>query len=305
VLLTNLHNRTQPLIRYELTDHFIRRPADGDPYLHATVEGRADEAFRYGTVTVDALMIRTAMVKAPQVAEYQVRQTGNGIDVAVIAGGALDREALAPGGSEGCPRTRSVRQGTCAGQPAAVSSGDVSRNDNDVPAPAGGWLDGDQQRAWLAYIRVQLRLAYEMNRQLLADSGMSLPDYDVLTALSVAEGGRMQITVLAAQIGWERSRVSHHVRRMSARGLVTCDLSATDRRVTEVTLTAHGRQAQEEAARGHVDLVRRLFFEGLPADLVAPLSEALESVYANIIKQGSLPPPIDWHPAEKLRDTSR
>ena len=47
-----------------------------------------------------------------------------------------------------------------------------------------------------------------------ADSGMSLPDYDVLTGLSVADGGRMPITVLAAQIGWERSRVSHHVRRM-------------------------------------------------------------------------------------------
>jgi hypothetical protein len=30
--------------------------------------------------------------------------------------------------------------------------------------PAGGWLEGDQQRAWLAYTRVQLRLAYEMNR---------------------------------------------------------------------------------------------------------------------------------------------
>ncbi|HEY3033995.1 MAG TPA: hypothetical protein VGJ54_04975, partial [Streptosporangiaceae bacterium] len=49
---------------------------------------------------------------------------------------------------------------------------------------------------------------------------------------------------------------------------------------------------------GHVDLVRRLFFGGLPAGLVGPLSEALESVYANIIEQGSLPPPVDWHPAE-------
>jgi DNA-binding MarR family transcriptional regulator len=172
----------------------------------------------------------------------------------------------------------------------------MSRNGKTGLAPAGGWLDGDQQRTWLAYIRVQLRLAYEMNRQLLADSGMSLPDYDVLTALGVAEGGRMQITVLAAQIGWERSRVSHHVRRMSARGLVTCGLSAADRRVTEVT--ERGRQAMEEAAPGHVDLVRRLFFGGLPADLVRPLGEALESVYANIIKQGSLPPPVDWRPAE-------
>jgi DNA-binding MarR family transcriptional regulator len=173
----------------------------------------------------------------------------------------------------------------------------MSRNGTTGPVPAGGWLDGDQQRTWLAYIRVQLRLAYEMNRQLLGGSGISLPDYDVLTGLSVAEGGRMPITVLAAQIGWERSRVSHHVRRMMARGLVTCGLSAADRRVTEVTLTTRGRQAQQEAAPGHVKLVRRLFFGGLAADLVGPLSEALEGVYANIIKQGSLPPPVDWHPA--------
>jgi DNA-binding MarR family transcriptional regulator len=173
----------------------------------------------------------------------------------------------------------------------------MSRNGEARPVPAGGWLEGDQQRAWLAYIRVQLRLAYEMNRQLLSDSGMSLADYDVLTALSVADGGRMPITVLAAQIGWERSRVSHHVRRMSARGLVTCGPSAADRRVTEVGLTGRGRQALEEAAPGHVDLVRQLFFEGLPEGLVGPLGDALESVYANIIKQGSLPPPVDWHPA--------
>ena len=174
----------------------------------------------------------------------------------------------------------------------------MSRNGIVGMTPAGGWLEGDQQRAWLAYIRVQLRLVYEINRQLLADSGMSLPDYDVLTALSVADGGRMPITVLAAQIGWERSRVSHHVRRMNERGLVTCGPSAADRRATEVTLTSRGRQALKEAAPGHVDLVRRLFFEGLPAGLVAPLTEALEGVYANIIKRGSLPPPVDWEPAE-------
>jgi DNA-binding MarR family transcriptional regulator len=175
----------------------------------------------------------------------------------------------------------------------------MSRNRNPVPpAPADGWLVGDQQRAWLAYIRVQLRMSYEMNRQLLADTGMSLPDYDVLTALSVACGGRMQITVLAAQIGWERSRVSHHVRRMRDRGLLSLGLSAADRRVTEVTLTSRGQQALREAAPGHVDLVRRLFFGGLPDGLVGPLGEALESVYANIIKLGSLPPPLDWQPAE-------
>src|SRR6266581_2240368 len=213
----------------------------------------------------------------------------------------LPARARSPlGGPHPCrrgPRGWSASQ-SWARRPRAVSSSDMSRNGKAGPAPAGGWLEGDQQRAWLAYIRVQLRLAYEMNRQLLADSGLSLPDYDVLAALSVADGGRMQVTVLAAQIGWERSRVSHHVRRMSARGLVACGLSAADKRVTEVALTGRGRQAQEDAAPGHVDLVRRLFFGGLPEGLVGPLGEALESVYANIIKQGSLPPPVDWHPAE-------
>jgi DNA-binding MarR family transcriptional regulator len=172
----------------------------------------------------------------------------------------------------------------------------MSRNGNAEPAPERGWLDGEQQRAWLAYIRIQLRLTYEMNRQLLADSGVSLPDYDVLTALSVAEGQRMSITVLAAQIGWERSRASHHVRRMSTRGVVSCGPSAADRRVTEVTLTDSGRQVLQQAAPGHVDLVRNLFFDGLPAELVGPLTEALEGVYANIIRRGTLPPPVDWRP---------
>src|SRR3989442_2462786 len=127
----------------------------------------------------------------------------------------------------------------------------MSRNGKTVSAPAGGWLDADQQGAWLAYIRLQLRLAYEMNRQLLADSGLSLPDYDVLAALSVADGGRMQVTVLAAQIGWERSRVSHHVRRMSARGLVTCTLSAADRRGTEASPTRPRPPAPAGAAPLH------------------------------------------------------
>jgi phenylacetate-CoA ligase len=39
VLLTNLHNLTQPLIRYELTDSFTARPGtEPGGYLRATVE---------------------------------------------------------------------------------------------------------------------------------------------------------------------------------------------------------------------------------------------------------------------------
>ena len=164
--------------------------------------------------------------------------------------------------------------------------------------PERDWLSAEESRVWLAFTRVRLRLGYEMNRQLQTDSGLSLADYDVLTALGAAPTGRMAITALAAQIGWERSRLSHHVRRMGTRDLVTCGLSAADKRVTEVALTGHGRGVLEQAAPGHADLVRQLFFDGLPADLIGPLTEALEGVYANIIKQGTLPPPVDWRPTQ-------
>ena len=47
VLVTNLHNLTQPLIRYELTDRFVRYPALHDSgYLRAEVGGRAEDVFR-------------------------------------------------------------------------------------------------------------------------------------------------------------------------------------------------------------------------------------------------------------------
>jgi phenylacetate-CoA ligase len=96
VLLTNLYNQTQPLIRYELTDRFTGYPAaPGSGQLRATVEGRADDTFHYGTIAVEPLVIRTVMVRTPAALEYQVRQTGQGIDIAVVASGPFDRAALA------------------------------------------------------------------------------------------------------------------------------------------------------------------------------------------------------------------
>ena len=154
-------------------------------------------------------------------------------------------------------------------------------------------LTSEQQRAWLAYMRVQLRLTYEMNRQLQTDSNISLPDYDVLNALRYAPGGRMRITALAARIGWERSRLSHHVRRLQNRGLVECRAAPADRRATEITLTDQGWDEITRASGGHIDLVRRLFFEGLPDELLEPLTLGLESVYDNIIDRGTLPAPPD------------
>ena len=141
------------------------------------------------------------------------------------------------------------------------------------------WLDSDQQRAWLAFMRVQHRINFEANRQLQADSGLSLADYDVLNVVVVEP---LSITDMARILGWERSRVSHHTKRMASRGLVSTGPHTDDRRVTVVEATEAGRQANRAAAPGHVALVRRLFFDGLSPQVVRQLAAILETVHENI-----------------------
>jgi DNA-binding MarR family transcriptional regulator len=150
-------------------------------------------------------------------------------------------------------------------------------------------LTADQMRAWLAYVRVMQRMTFEMNRQLQADSELSLADYDVLAALSATPEGRLQLSELANWIGWELSRLSHQVRRMCARGLTRRETSRTDGRATDAVLTEQGRAAIGAAAPEHVALVAELFFAPLDSELVNSLSQALEKVLDNLRINGTLP----------------
>jgi phenylacetate-coenzyme A ligase PaaK-like adenylate-forming protein len=95
VLVTNLHNLTQPLVRYELTDRFTTpKAASAAGWLRASIEGRADDVFRYGGVAVHPHVIRSALATAGTVREYQVRQTKDGVDVTCVTGGRLATAAL-------------------------------------------------------------------------------------------------------------------------------------------------------------------------------------------------------------------
>jgi phenylacetate-CoA ligase len=96
ILVTNLHNLTQPLFRYELTDRFERYPAlHGSGYVRAEAGGRAEDVFRYDAVDVHPVVFDTVLIRIPTIAEYQVRQTESGVDVDVVVGGELDLTALA------------------------------------------------------------------------------------------------------------------------------------------------------------------------------------------------------------------
>jgi DNA-binding MarR family transcriptional regulator len=123
------------------------------------------------------------------------------------------------------------------------------------------WLTEDQQRIWRNYLALGGRLQVAMNRQLQARCGLSLADYEVLVALS--EQGPLRVLELAAELGWEQSRVSHQLRRMRARALLDRFDSAEDRRGATVEITDAGRDALAAAAPDHVALVRAVLFDGM------------------------------------------
>ena len=63
-------------------------------------------------------------------------------------------------------------------------------------------------------------LTARLNRQLQADSGLSLPEYDVLVHLSEAPGERLRPFQLSSALHWEQSRLSHQLSRMARRGFI-------------------------------------------------------------------------------------
>jgi DNA-binding MarR family transcriptional regulator len=136
-----------------------------------------------------------------------------------------------------------------------------------------GWLTDDQQRAWRAYQRMQARLTGALNRELQAESGLSLSDYEVLVHLTDAVDGRLRPFELQRVLEWQQSRLSHHLTRMQRRGLVVREECGDDGRGAYVVLTDAGRAAITAAAPGHVATVRRHFFDHLNPDQVATLND--------------------------------
>src|SRR6266568_2796133 len=89
------------------------------------------------------------------------------------------------------------------------------------PSPAAArWLTEPEAHAWLAFRRMNLLVNAQINRDLAQEAGLSEPDYDVLSNLTASDG-RRRLTELADRMLWSKSRLSHHITRMQARGLVT------------------------------------------------------------------------------------
>lgn len=144
------------------------------------------------------------------------------------------------------------------------------------------WLNEREMRAWVGYRRMHLLLDLRLGRDLMAQSGLSGPDYDVLSNLSEAEGRRMRLSELAAHMRWSKSRLSHHITRMQERGLVARQECADDGRGSLLTLTPKGLSAIVDAAPGHVASVRTHMFDHMTDEEIDALAAFTHRIANNL-----------------------
>ena len=139
------------------------------------------------------------------------------------------------------------------------------------------WLSAAESRAWRGFVEMSNGVRREVAQQLQRDCGLSEADYEILVRLSEEPSGSMRALELAEATQWEKSRLSHQIRRMTDRGLVTKG-SCGNERHAHIELSAQGREAIESAAPKHVAHVRAMFIDALTPEQIDALADIARAI---------------------------
>lgn len=155
------------------------------------------------------------------------------------------------------------------------------------------WLDPHQQRLWRSIQRGMALVTDHLDRDLVAAHGLNLNEYEVMVRLSEVSDRRLRMSALAEQLVHSRSRLTHTVGRMEAKGLVSRCKADGDGRGVQCVLTDVGFATLAAAAPEHVASVRRRLVDVLDAEQFEVLGQAFADVAAAIegpTTQPGLPP---------------
>jgi len=143
-------------------------------------------------------------------------------------------------------------------------------------------LDERQRLLWKAYRDLNQEMSTVLEDQLLRDAGLSGSEYAVLVVLSHSPDGVLRARELGSELGWDRSRLSHLVRRMEKRRFVDREECEEDARGSMVRLTDAGRATVDGVAPEHSEAIRRYFFNALSSDELETLAVVFDRLLENL-----------------------
>lgn len=139
------------------------------------------------------------------------------------------------------------------------------------------WLDAEQLRAWRTYLTATTLLFARIDED-LKPFALSGSEYSILVRLSESPGRQLRMAQVADALCHSRSRVTHTIKRMEAKGLVQRVESPEDGRGVVAVLTDTGEARLAEAAPDHVETIRRhLIDQASPEDLAA-LTRVMDAI---------------------------
>jgi DNA-binding MarR family transcriptional regulator len=130
-------------------------------------------------------------------------------------------------------------------------------------------LSPHELRVWHAFRLMSDDVLYRVGRDLTEAAGLSGPEFGVLSRLAGLGKGGMRQQALADCMGWDKSRLSHQLTRMEARGLIKREELGA--RLVFVRLSKFGRKTLEEAMPVHSESVRRNLLSRLTAEQIATM----------------------------------
>jgi DNA-binding MarR family transcriptional regulator len=141
----------------------------------------------------------------------------------------------------------------------------------------------------------RLQLVYghvsgQISRALYRETGLSEADASVLIALLETPDEQLHSFELRCGLAWEKSRLSHQLRRMEARGLIQRAACPTDSRSSVVSLTPEGRKLAQSARTVLGEALRQALEGSLTEDQLLQLDTITTTIVAHLESQRSHPP---------------
>ncbi|WP_223691939.1 MarR family winged helix-turn-helix transcriptional regulator [Leifsonia poae] len=154
-------------------------------------------------------------------------------------------------------------------------------------APDPRKLTSEEEELFNAFYVMRRGFDRALDLQLQRDHGISISELEVLMALVRSPGRRLRVRELVTSTGWEKSRLSHQVTRMVARGFVERQDCAEDRRASYIHLTGEGRRIVVRALPEHTATIRRTLFDPLSAEQQREFLEIARRMNAAIADETS------------------
>ena len=126
--------------------------------------------------------------------------------------------------------------------------------------------------AWELYFTTTARLTERIEAALKCQSGLSMPEYSVLLMTDRAGEAGIRPSVLAHKVVFSRSRLTHTMKRLESRDLISRRPCQGDGRGGLVVLTDAGKRLFDEAAIVQRDVIRRLFLNEITPEEIDMLT---------------------------------